>query len=389
MQAFDYIIESFKRGMVQLVRRPMYFLMMVIVPILGSWMLLDMIKGGVIREVPVGVVDMDNSDLSRRLLRNLNALQQINIKRSYKDFKEAKWAVQCGDILGFYYIPADLQERALSAREPEVSFYINYSYYAPASMQYKGFKTVSLLTNGAIVQTALRTVGLPQQSIIASLQPFTTHEHTPGNPWLNYNYYLSATFVPCLFALLILMVTAFALGTELKSGLCRQWLAVAGDNMVLAITGKMLPQTVLFTCVGWFIQWMMYRVYGLPLNCNPWNMLLAMPIFVMANQGFATLMFCFTPSFRHGSTLCTLMGMLSFSFCAFSIPEEAMYPWVSAIGYMVPMKYYFLLSMDQALNGLDLYYSRVYYAALIGFIILPLIMSWRIKHECMNPIYVP
>lgn len=384
-----YFIESFKRGLVQLVRRPMYFLMMVIVPLLGSWALLDLMKGGVIREVPVGVVDLDDSELSRRLLRNLNAFQQVDIRYQYKDFKEAKWAVQRGEILGFYYVPADLQQRALSGRSPEVSYYINYSYFPAASMQYKGFKTISLLTNGGIVQTVLRTVGLPQESVMATLQPYVAHSHAPGNPWLNYDFYLNLSFVPCLFSLIILLVTAFTLGTELKSGLCRQWLAVAGDNMVLALTGKLIPHTVLFTAVGWLIQWLMFVVYELPLNCNPWHMLLAMPLLVMANQGFAVLMFCFTPNFRFGSTLCTLMGMLSFSFCAFSLPEEAMYPWVAAIGYMVPIKYYFLLSVDQALNGIDLYYSRVYYAMLGVFIILPLVLSWRIKRECMNPIYVP
>ena len=384
-----YFKESFKRGIVQLVRRPMYFLMMVIVPILGCWAIMDMMKAGAVRDVPVGVVDLDDSDMSRKLVRVLDAMEQVSVKRHFKDFKQAKLAVQNGEILGFYFIPEDMQQSILSGKEPTVSYYVNYSYFAPASMQYKGFKTISLLTKAGVVQTVLRTVGLPNQAIMATMQPYATHEHMPANPWLNYNYYLSSSFVPCFFALMILMVTAFTLGSELKSGLCRQWLAVAGDNMVLAITAKLIPHTVLFTAVGWFVQWMMYRVYGLPLNCNPWHMLLAMPLLVMANQGFAVLMYCFTPNFRFGSTLCTLMGMLSFSFCAFSMPEESLYPWVAAIGYMVPIKYYFLLSVDQAINGIDLYYSRVYYAALVGFIILPLIFSWRIKHQCMNPIYVP
>ena len=375
--------------MVQLVRRPMYFLTMVVLPVFGCWMLMDLMDAGSIKNVPVGIIDLDNSEVSRRLARNLDAFQQVSIKYQYTSFNEAKHAVQRGDILGFYYIPKGLQEEALNGRKPTVSYYINYSYFAPASMQYKGYKTISLLANGGIVQTALRTVGLPDRTITASLQPYVAHSHMPANPWLNYNYYLNSSFVPCFFSLFILMVTAFTLGTELKSGLCRQWLETAGDNMVIALAGKLIPQTALFTSVGWLIQWMMYRVFGLPLNCNPWHMILAMPMLVMANQGFATLMFCFTPNFRFGSTLCTLMGMLSFSFCAFSLPEEALYPWVAAIGYLVPIKYYFLITVDQAVNGIDLFYSRVYYAALVVYVIVPLLLSWRIKHECLNPIYVP
>jgi ABC-2 type transport system permease protein len=87
--------------------------------------------------------------------------------------------------------------------------------------------------------------------------------------------------------------------------------------------------------------------------------------------------------------LCTLLGMVSFSFSGFSLPQEAMYPWVEALGFTVPIKYYFLIMVDQALNGIDLYYSRFYYAALIGFTILPMLLSWRLKKECMNPVYVP
>ena len=384
-----YIVQSFKRGCVQLVRRPMYFLLIVIMPVLCCWFLMDLVKGGSVQRVPVGIVDLDNSILSRQVSRTLNGLQQVDIRNQYTNFAEARDAVQRGEVLGFFLIPEDLEERALGGRQPVVSYYVNYAYYAPASMQYKGFKTMSLLANGAIVQTAMRTVGLPNEVISATLQPYQTHVHALNNPFTNYNFYLNSTFVPCFFALFILLVTAFSLGLELKSGLSRQWLRTSGNSMFLALLGKLVPQTVLFTAVGWFIQWMMYRCYDFPLNCNPWNMLIAMFLLVIANQSVALLMYCFVPNFRYGTMLCTLLGMLSFSFSGFSLPQESMYSWVTAIGYVMPIKYYFLIMVDQALNGIDLYYSRFYYAALVGFTILPMLLSWHLKKECLNPVYVP
>ena len=384
-----YIGRSFKRGCVQLVRRPMYFLLIVIMPLLCSWFLLDLIKDGSVQRVPVGIVDLDNSSLSRRISRNLNGFQQVNICQRYNNFAEARDAVQRGEVLGFFFIPDNLEEQALGGRQPVVSYYVNYAYYAPGSMQYKGFKTISMLVNGGIVQTALRTVGVPNNKIESALVPIQTHVHMIGNPFTNYNYYLNSTFIPCFLSLFILLVTAFSLGLELKSGLSRQWLKTSGDSMFLALVGKLVPQTVLFTVVCWFVQWMMFRCFDFPLNCNPWNMLIAMFLLVVANQSFAVLMFCFVPNFRYGTMLCTLLGMVSFSFCGFSLPHEAMYPWVHSLGYVMPVKYYFLIMVDQALNGIDLYYSRVYYAALIGFTILPMLLSWRLKKECMNPVYVP
>ena len=367
----------------------MYFLLIIIMPLLCSWFLMDLIKDGGVNQVPVGIVDQDNSDMSRRISRNLQGFQQVDISHRYNNFAEARDAVQRGEVLGFFFIPDNLEELALGGRQPVVSFYVNYAYYAPGSMQYKGFKTIALLVNGGIVQTALRTVGLTNEKIQSALVPYQTHVHMIGNPYINYNYYLNSTFVPAFFSLFILLVTAFSLGLELKSGLSRQWLKTSGDSMFLALVGKLVPQTVLFTAVGWFIQWMMFRCYDFPLNCNPWNMLIAMFLLVAANQSFAVLMYCFVPNFRYGTMLCTLLGVVSFSFTGFSLPQEAMYPWVETLGFVVPIKYYFLIMVDQALNGIDLYYSRYYYAALIGFTILPMLLSWRLKKECMNPIYVP
>ena len=354
----------------------MYFLLIVIMPLLCCWYLMDLIKGGSVERVPVGIVDLDNSVLSRQVSRTLNGFQQVNICRRYSNFADARDAVQRGEVLGFFLIPEYLEEEALGGRQPVVSYYVNYAYFAPASMQYKGFKTMSMLANGAIVQTVLRTVGLPNEKIASTLQPIQTHVHALNNPFTNYNYYLNSTFVPCFLSLFILLVS-------------RQWLRTSGNSMFLALVGKLVPQTVLFTVVGWFIQWMMYRCYDFPLNCNPWHMLSAMFLLVVANQSFAVLMYCFTPNFRYGTMLCTLLGMVSFSFTGFSLPQEAMYPWVEALGFVVPVKYYFLIMVDQALNGIDLYYSRYYYAALIGFTVLPMLLSWRLKKECLNPVYVP
>ncbi len=384
-----YLLESYKRGCVQLVRRPVYIIMMVIVPLLSAWFLLDLMEPGVIRRVPAAIVDMDNSDISRRMYRNLSAFQQVDIKDYFKSYHDAKKAVQRGDIMGFFVIPADFEDKALGGRQPEVTFYINYAYFPPGSLTFKGFKTISLLTTGGIVQTALRTLGLPDEEIKSKLLPYQPHYHMPGNPYMNYNYYLNLSFVPCFFALFILLMTAFSIGIELKTGLCRQWLRVAGGSITLALSGKLVPQTIIFTATGWGIQWLMYCQSGLPLNCPPWHMLVAMLLFVMANQGFAVFLMCVAPHFRYGSTICTLFGVLSFSFCGFSLPQEAMYPWVETIGFLVPMKYFFLISIDQALNGIPIYYSRYYYVALVIFIVLPMFMVWRLRRWCINHVYVP
>ena len=392
MNVYDYIRLSVRRGLVALVRRRIYLIMMIIAPIVSAWFLLDLMKVGTAGHAPVGIVDLDRSSMSRALTRRLSTFEQVNVTGFYHDFTEAREAVQRGEILGFFYIPADLSEKALGGQKPTLSYYINYAYYAPASMQFKGFKTITVLANGAIVSNVMTELGLEGfngLSISSTLQPIVVDAHMPGNPWLNYSYYLNPSFIPTLFALIIFLVTAFSIGIELKYKTCRDWVLNAGGSMGVAVTGKLMPQTVIFFIVGWTIQWLMYRVYHLPLNCPPWHMIIAMPLFVLANQAFALTVMSLVPNFRYGTTICSLFGVLAFSLGGYSLPGEAMYSWVTPIGYILPAKYYFLLSVDQALNGLDLYYSKWYYAALVAFTILPWAITWRLKRECLNPVYVP
>ena len=383
------LVDSIIRGWKQLARRPLYIFMMVIVPLASSWFFFDLMEDGVVKRVPVGIVDLDKTDLSRNLTRNLSALPQVSIEKTYGNYNEAIDAVQRGEVFGFFFIPSDFSTKALSGKKPKLSYYINYSFYAPASMQFKGFMTLSVLANGGIVSSVLSTLGLPRQTISATLQPIVTHCHPLKNPWLSYNYYLSTSFVPCLLALIVMLITVFSIGMEWHAGTSRNWLRTADKSIVLATFTKLFPHTFIFVNVGLWIQYMMYVTYGFPLNCNPWNMIVAMFLLVLASQGFALFVISLVPNFRYASTICTLLGMLSFSFCGFSLPEEAMYSWIAPLGYLMPIKYYFLISIDQALNGIDLYYSRYYYVILIGYSLLPATMLWKLRKHCLDPFYIP
>ena len=83
------------------------------------------------------------------------------------------------------------------------------------------------------------------------------------------------------------------------------------------------------------------------------------------------------------------MSILAFSLAAFSFPVQQMYGAVGIFSYILPVRYYFLIYADQALNGISLYYSRFYYIALLIFPLVGLIGLSRLKKHCLNPVYVP
>ena len=65
-----------------------------------------------------------------------------------------------------------------------------------------------------------------------------------------------------------------------------------------------------------------------------------------------------------------------------------MYGGVAIFSYLVPIRYYFLIYIDQALNGIPFYYSRFYYIALLAFLLLPVLGLRRLAKQLAHPVYV-
>lgn len=383
------IWQSIKRGFVQLVRRPIYIVSMVLIPIGTTLFLLDLMNEGLPEKVPAAIVDLDHTDMSRGISQTLGSMQMVDVRYKFNSYTEAREAIQKGEIFGFFVIPHEFAAKAVAGRQPEIAFYTNLTYYVPGSLLFKEFKMMSVLTSGALVKTVMTDAGVPEYKIMPSLQPIALQTHPLGNPWLSYAIYLGNSFVPATLALMIMLVTVFSIASEIKNNTSRDWLKQADGSILVALSGKLIPQTLIFSIVGIFMQTLMYRYYHFPMNGNIFNMFSAMILMVIACQSFALFIVSIVPNLRLALSICSLVGVLSFSVAGFSFPVASMYGSIGIFSYILPIRYYFLIYIDQALNGISIYYSRFFYAALLVFPLISMTMLWKLKKACQHPVYIP
>lgn len=189
------LIESLRRGWLSLGHRWVVVALMVLVPFGVTWFFIDMMDPGLPMKVPTAVVDLDQSPLSRKVTRNLASSQALAVDYKAESFHEAMDDVRSGKIFGFFYIPEGFQRDAVSGRGPMLSYYSNLTFFVPGTLAFKGFKTVAVTTSGGVVQTSLVQSGVDEASVGALLQPVVINESGIHNPWLNYNIYLSNSFL--------------------------------------------------------------------------------------------------------------------------------------------------------------------------------------------------
>ena len=147
------------RECLRLTSRPLYLFCMVIAPLFCYIFFTTLMDTGLPKNLPAGVVDMDNSSTSRNIVRNLDAFSQTGVVAHYSNVADARIAVQEGKIYGFFYIPKGLSSEAQSQRQPKISFYTIYSYLIAGSLLFRDMKMMGELTAGSAARTALYAKG--------------------------------------------------------------------------------------------------------------------------------------------------------------------------------------------------------------------------------------
>lgn len=376
-------------GIKQLTSRPIYILGMIVVPMFVAFFFLDLMDEGLPLKAPTAIVDLDNSSASRNVTRNLSASELVSLDYRPVSYDEAMKLLKSGDIFGFFMIPRNFQADAAAGRETTITYYCNMAYFVPGTLSFKSFKQTAVTSSGGIAKVTLVSAGLSEDLVGTMLQPVTTQEHPIGNPWTNYSIYLSNSFVPCLLQLIIFQFTAFSILQEIKRGTSVQWMNDAGGSILVACAGKLIPQFVIFSVVGLAIQSMLYGYWGFPVNGSMWGMIVAMLLLVASSQAFALLVSSLIPNLRFALSILSLLGILSFSLAGFSFPVENMYPMVGVFVYIIPVRYYFLIYINTALNGYELYYVRWEYIAMLLFLLTPFTMLWKLKRSSLHPVYIP
>ena len=367
---------------------PIDLVCMVVLPVVAILFFTSLMEQGQPSRMPLGVVDLDNTATTRSMVRRLNTFQNSHVVAYYNSVEEARHAIQENKIYGFLYIPKETTDKLLSSRQPKISLYYSYASLTAGSLLFKDLKTIASLGSAGVGQATMRAKGYTDRQILAFLQPVALDLHTTTNPWTNYNIYLSTMLVPGTLLLFIFLVTAYSFGTEMKFGRAKEWLHTAGDNIFVAMLGKLLPQTIVFLTIMYLYSFYVYGVLDFPHNGGIWNILLLGFLAVVAAQGFGAFMFGLMPQLRMSMSICSLWGVLSFSMVGTAFPVFAMDAPLEAMAQLFPLRHYWRIYQTCVFNDFPLSYVWINILVLVVFALLPVLVAGNMRKAVLNYKYM-
>ena len=366
-----------------------YGFCMVVFPLLAMIFFTSLMDEGLPEDMPVGVVDLDNTSTSRSLVRRLDAFQNSRVVARYPSVADARRAVQENQIYAFLYIPKGTTDDLLSSRQPKISFYYNMASIMSGALLMKDLKVISNLGSAAVGQATMRAKGYTPEQISAFLQPIRLDLHQVANPWTNYNLYLSTVFVPGVMMLFMFLISAYSLGMELKFQRGQEWLGMADNRIVVAILGKFLPQALIFLVLIFFYEFYIYHVLHFPHLGGWWRIVLLAVLQVFASIGFGIFAFGLMPSLRMSMSVCSLWAVLSFSLAGSAFPVMAMDGAIQAMTWLFPLRHYYMLYQITVFNGYPFIDAWFHLVGLVAFTLLPWFVIRKIKNAMLTYVYIP
>lgn len=371
-----------RRELGRIARQPMYVVLMLLLPVLSFSFFALLFEKGVAHDIPIAVFDEDGTTLSRKIVDMIDATPTALVAYEVQDMLQAERLMREGRIMAIVQVPDFFEKNILSNRQTHVEAYITGTNITVNGLLARDIQTAVTTFSAGIQLQLLTKQGLTDRQAMAQLMPVRFSKHVLFNPYTNYGYYLSPSFMPMMLLIFVIMTTIFSVGTELKRGTAGEWLATGGDSVAASVAGKLLPITVVMFLVAMAMLCIIFKVVGVPLNGSLWVILLATLLFIVSYQAIGLFIVALLSNLRLSLSIGGGYSVLAFTFSGLTFPVMAMWPAMQYLSRLFPFTYYTDIFVDQMLRGAPVVCSLPDLGYMSLFILLPFLCRRRLRRIC-------
>ncbi len=374
-----------KREVRRLLNRKVLFAFILFGPALSFWVIDYLFSAGAIREIPITVVDLDQSNLSRKLIRAVEASPLVKIVEYSSDTKAAKDKVFDCKAYAVLIIPEALEKNVMNTEFAEVNLFTNNSNLVLGGNLQSGiYKAISSVNDEIKIKNYLKD-GLYSYQAEAQSNPTDLDIHQLFNPFGNYAYFLVMSLLPVLLIVFTFLISLYALGSELKESTAGEFMKTANGNVINAISGKFIPYTLMFFVHALIMNLVVFRALDAPIRGSLWIILVSEFLLIIAYQSIAVLFLAVTNNMRLSLSLGSAYSLLSFTFSGLTYPFIAMPAITHVLAWLFPYTFWLHIFLGESLRGQPLYNLQMDFVVLIAFFLLGILAFPSIKRRLTNP----
>ena len=271
----------------------------------------------VYRNAPIAVVDMSQSDISRRFTNYIDATQQVDVVLRTQDYYEAKQKLIENEIIGFLYIPSELKENIMRGEQTVCVIYgstLSFLNYLNIS---EAVNFASLEINSELLPDMLNSLNMVDLLFLANDKAVNIISETLYNESEGYGTYLiPPVMVIIIFQTMMIVVCM----NEVNS---RRYLRTRKYKVIF---GKAFSYVLIYIVFSVFFLGLLPLIFHLPHHGNFLNIAIMMIPYLFASAFFALILSSFFTDAEMPLFFIVVMSVRLVFLTGISYPLELM-PW--------------------------------------------------------------
>ncbi|HWV71899.1 MAG TPA: ABC transporter permease [Pseudosphingobacterium sp.] len=273
-----HILRIFLREVAMIPKDHSLLLTLLIAPLLYAFFYGSIYINKEEENVKLGLVDDDNTSLSRLLAQHINNSPVVEIIQ-FSNLGDAKEQMYRGNCQGYLYIPAKTENNLLSLKQANVVMGVNAARFLPSSDLLLNVQQICLTVGAGVrLQYFEKSKGLSTESAMQQVMPINLDYRPLFNERSSYGAFLLPGLLALILQQTLLIGLSESTAAERQHARIGSWAKFGVSN---AIWGKGLFYLLLYGAYGFFFLNINFSLLNLPMRANSWELAFLMFIFIL------------------------------------------------------------------------------------------------------------
>jgi ABC-2 type transport system permease protein len=359
-----------------------YIFLLFVVPLILFPFFLFLYSTGSLKDIPVAIYDADKSELSRNLIRSIDATKAMKIVVFENSINAIEKGIHHNSYKAAFYFPKNMETQIKKQHQVYPVFYKNAQNIIIASSLFKEAVSIFKTFYAGIVLKKIRSKGVTEAQAKSIVQPIITDIKYLYNSNFSYPSFLSPGFIFVQIQLILMLAGMLLFTQDLDMGALKNIFNLSNNSPMVFIVGKCIPLLIVFNLILFYTLFILFPLFHVYLAGTIPELLLVTELFLSAS---ILLGIAFGAVFKNSliaSEIIIFINMPSMLFSGYTFP--AMPDFINVIAQFLPFTHfmysYFMFgqmncSISTALNQI---------AALSIFVIAGLIVVYIAIYDAMK-----
>jgi ABC-2 type transport system permease protein len=361
---------------------PIVFIIFLGGPILYALLLGYVYRDAKLSDLPIAVVDYDNSPLSNKVIDALDDNQYLKVTHIWSYSNNMKDSVMFHKLQAVVTIPDGFEADVQQKRHPEINVELNGANMLPANYAATGIQTVLGVLNAGIEIEGLKKQGVPSEVASTKFESFAVTSTRFFNPSNNYLFFLWPGMLGTIMQQVFLLALALSFAKEYEDNTFRHLISYSRKSLFI-LTAKATPYWLMGIALWVPLIAGFFPFFKVDYVMHQGTFVLASCLFILSLTFMGVLVSLLFNSQLKATEVLMIVALPSFIISGQTWPSSQMPQLIVWISDIIPLTHFLeafrkLLLFNANIHEVAHELWSLFYLSLIYFVLAWTALKWKI-----------